>query len=201
MKLIRTLIVGCILMSCHLPNKSLAQVYRIEGYHDVFERRFAPGAERRWLDDLSYNMEELIGIVTAKSNKLECVVPLQFVKGGDTLVCFFYSKELKSKKKPIRWVNAQSALTDKSFYCVAKRDIKLKPISYDSVATIMRENIVINSAIFNMDKYLANADDINSLCFQARTNEERLHTLYAFFINGVLLSEDRHTNSLYYFSY
>jgi len=190
-------------MSWVSTNCVFGQVYKVEGYRSIFERRFSEAGHENWFSDLEANMTDLIRVVAKKSNKYQIIVPLQLVtQQGDTSIAFYYAKSLrKIKNTPIKWtsLSGDARLKEHPILVIPKKEIAGMSIDFDSVARVMRNNIVINSEKFNFDVYLAT--NVDTICYRATTFPDLCQMVYLFFTNGVILSEDPHTSSLYYLSY
>lgn len=181
---------------CLVSLETLSQTNKVSGYNQLFDR-----ASKVNYRISTTHVDSLIAVILNKKNRYELIVPLQFNQpNGDTVVHFFYSMVLKKhRSKQVRWINDTSELSNKSFFSIPKNEIVIRPIDYDSVATVMRNNILINSATFNFDRF-AN-ENISTFCCNFKSRKDLLMLLYGFFSHGIILSEDPHTNSLYYLAY
>jgi len=171
----------------------------INGYKNVLDLRF--NNKKLWNKEQEMTITSLVDVVLKLGKAYNQIIPLQFVENGtDTLIQFYYSKDLKRshKKAPIKFTNRQR-FERKPFASIQKK-IQEPRFDYDSIYSVMKENMLINSSTFNLDRYL-DSKTLDATCCQPKTQDERLYLIYIFFRNGILLGEDTPTGRLYYKPY
>jgi hypothetical protein len=181
------------------PSYCQNTVEPINGYKNILDLRFSN--EDLWRKEKEKNTTSLIDVVLKLGKGYNQIVPLQLVENGtDTLIQFYFANDLKKihKKKPIKFTNSLK-LEKKPFASIQKK-IHEPRFDYDSIYSVMKGNMLVNSSIFNLDRYL-DGKTLNATCCQPKTQDERLYLIYIFFRNGILLGEDTLTGRLYYKPY
>jgi hypothetical protein len=170
--------------------KAQPTIIPIPGYREVLNKRFGSGTT--WFSSREANLNDLVGIVLSKKNTYNQIVPLRFVDAGDTTIVFYYSKHLPKliKRAPARFTYVKTIPTG-GFAKMPQRELisKSKMLNYDSIFRWMTSNMLINSSLFDLDTYLD--ADVNSFCYRPKGYNDSLVMIYCFFINGILVAEDR----------
>jgi len=177
-----------------------AQTIKVTGYREIIEGRFAKGGQENWFGNIDDNVENIIDIALYSNKKINFLIPIRCITKSDTTVLFYTSEYLRRyAKKPVRFNEINSINKDKARFSLPLRELTHYSVDFDSIYSEMQNNPLIN---FDPSKFELAIRQGNSLfCKRFEMEKDRYSFYYLLFINGILLSEDPHTNSVFFRSY
>lgn len=179
------------LQKCSAQKKSFLNP--VKGYRETLT------AEKNLSDFKTSRVADNLLRIVLQSNESNLIIPLLAINPlGDTVILFFKSNVLKNKTE-VSFLNGEN-FRKLALWEINKKDvIERKQSFYDSTFRYMQNNMMVNTVIFDFDKF--SSSNIDGYCCRPNGYIDRLKEIYLFFINGILVKEDESTGKLFYLPY